>query len=201
MGEDFETRHVHEIYTQISHSFDTTRHTMWPQVHTWQSNLPDGTHVAEIGCGNGKNMTLPHLDYTGCDPCPTFVNICQSKGLNVTVGNIMDLPFTDSAFDAVMCIAVLHHLSTPERRQRGIDELLRICKPGGHLLISVWALKQDSTSRRQITEPDMLIPWQTQSLSRYYHMFEQPELEDLFVGCEVKTYYAASNWFAEVIKT
>lgn len=42
-----------------------------------------------------------------------------------------------------ICIAVIHHLSTADRRLAAIKELIRIIKPGGRVLISVWALEQD----------------------------------------------------------
>ena len=43
-----------------------------------------------------------------------------------------------------MCIAVLHHLSTPERRLAGLRELVRIIRPGGLVLVYVWALEQEA---------------------------------------------------------
>ena len=42
-----------------------------------------------------------------------------------------------------ICIAVIHHLSTAARRLAAIKELARIIRPGGRILISVWALEQD----------------------------------------------------------
>ena len=42
----------------------------------------------------------------------------------------------------MISIAVIHHFSTPERRKEAIAELLRIVKPGGKVLIFVWAMEQ-----------------------------------------------------------
>lgn len=204
MSEAFEIKHVHDVYAQISDSFDGTRHKMWPRVHKWQSRLPDKSRVADIGCGNGKNMQFERLKYRGCDMCPGLLEVCRTKGLDVCHGNVLEIPFETESFDAVMCIAVLHHLSTPERRREGIIELLRICRSGGTVLISVWAFEQDSTSRRVVTQPEMMMPWKGGDVDqyRYYHMFQRDELEALFVGlsCEIKIYYEASNWYVEVIK-
>ena len=204
MAEAFEIKHVHDVYTQISDSFDVTRHSMWPRVYKWQSSLPDSSLVADIGCGNGKNMKFERLTYQGCDMCPELLELCQTKGLNVSHGNVLEIPFETESFDAVMCIAVLHHLSTMERRRQGITELLRICRPGGTILISVWAFEQDSKSRRSVTQSEMMIPWKGGNADylRYYHMFQKSELEALFAGlaCEIKIYYEASNWYVEVTK-
>lgn len=42
-----------------------------------------------------------------------------------------------------LCIAVLHHLSTAERRLAGLRELVRVTRPGGLVLVYVWALEQE----------------------------------------------------------
>lgn len=45
-------------------------------------------------------------------------------------------------FDAVVSIGVIHHLSTEKRRIRALQELERILRPGGKIMIYVWALEQ-----------------------------------------------------------
>lgn len=52
--------------------------------------------------------------------------------------------FRSNAFDVCLCIAVLHHLSTPERRLAGLKELVRVTRPGGLVLVYVWALEQEA---------------------------------------------------------
>ena len=49
---------------------------------------------------------------------------------------------SSSTFDACISIAVIHHLSTTERRANAIREILRIVKPNGLVLIYVWAQEQ-----------------------------------------------------------
>lgn len=53
-----------------------------------------------------------------------------------------------------MCIAVLHHLSTAERRLAGLRELVRITRPGGLVLVYVWALEQEAkkVKKKQLKE-------------------------------------------------
>ena len=58
--------------------------------------------------------------------------------------------FSSNSFDACISIAVIHHLSTIERRANAIRELLRIVKPGGLVLVYVWAMEQD----KDITSSD-----------------------------------------------
>ena len=42
-------------------------------------------------------------------------------------------------------IAVIHHMATHERRRYAIEECIRVLKPGGRLLLCVWAYEQVST--------------------------------------------------------
>ena len=55
-----------------------------------------------------------------------------------------------------LCIAVLHHLSTAERRLSGLRELVRITRPGGLVLVYVWALEQEAkkVKKNQLKEVD-----------------------------------------------
>jgi hypothetical protein len=43
----------------------------------------------------------------------------------------------------VLCIAVLHHISTVERRLQLLRELARVLKPGGQGIVTVWATEQE----------------------------------------------------------
>ena len=55
-----------------------------------------------------------------------------------------------------LCIAVLHHLSTAERRLSGLRELVRITRPGGLVLVYVWALEQEAkkVKKKHLKEVD-----------------------------------------------
>ncbi|GKT34407.1 Probable tRNA methyltransferase 9-like protein like protein [Aduncisulcus paluster] len=66
-------------------------------------------------------------------------------------------PFGDGTFSHVIFIAALHHLSTPERRKAALHEVWRVCKPGGTVLIYVWAMEQ--TGKRKVTTPDSFVEW------------------------------------------
>jgi SAM-dependent methyltransferase len=57
--------------------------------------------------------------------------------------------------DACISIAVLHHISTLTRRRQAVRELIRIVRPGGKILICVWAYEQAS---RQFAAQDVLVP-------------------------------------------
>lgn len=97
-------------------------------------------------------------------------------GADVAVADGLVLPFREGSADFVICIAVIHHLSTKARRIDAIRQLLRCIRrrtdpvekhqeqeqeQGGQVLVYVWALEQ-SNSRRgwdEGGEQDLLVPW------------------------------------------
>jgi SAM-dependent methyltransferase len=139
--------------------------------------------VGDIGCGNGKNMYLSRKDikFKGMDFSKEFVKICKLKNLDVIEGNILDIPFEDNYFDNVICIAVIHHFSERKDRIKAIEELLRITKPKGKILIYVWAFAQPENSKRKFKTRDEMVPYKKingEVYFRYYHLYDKGELEN-----------------------
>jgi SAM-dependent methyltransferase len=123
---------IREVYNNIAHDFDRTRFQVWLIIKKFINSLPKNCSVADIGCGNGKNIDLSRKDinYKGMDISDAFVKICIKKELDVIQGNILNIPFENNQFDNSMSIAVIHHLSDRMDRIKAISELLRITKPG-----------------------------------------------------------------------
>jgi SAM-dependent methyltransferase len=106
-----------------------------------KDHLAPKSRVLEVGAGPGHVATFV-----------SGVNIIQTDvGFNpwlhlVTSGE--KLPFADASFDAVIAIAVLHHLDFPAR---ALSEFARVIKPGGKLLIleahNSWLLRMLLTLR------------------------------------------------------
>ena len=196
-----EQTHVVDTYNKIAPLFDKTRVYTWPKTKEFldqivHKNGIDGTiKVADIGCGNGRNIKYlidegcisPAFDLCGCDASEEFVRICKYKKMNVILGNITNLPYDDNTFDFVFCIAVIHHLSTLELRKKAVEELIRITKHGGKILIQVWAQHQEY-SKVKYTEQDVMIPWKqgkTLIADRYYHLFLDNELAELCTASNI----------------
>lgn len=57
------------------------------------------------------------------------------------------------AVDAVVCIAVLHHIASAARRVRLLAELARVLRPGGRALVTVWASQQEEPAKLAKWEP------------------------------------------------
>ena len=177
------TQSVADTYNHIAQDFSNTRtkYNIWQSVRNFIEGLPAESLVADIGCGNGKNMQLRHdeLEYIGMDISEEMVTICQTRGFNVVHGDILKIPFADNSVDACISIAVIHHLTTRAERIAGIRELIRITKPGGKILIYVWAFEQPESSKRKFTSHDEMVPFTNKDGTkhyRYYHLYTDGEL-------------------------
>ena len=103
-------------------------------------HLKPGMSVLDCGCGPGTitqgiAQIVAPSKVVGCDLEPGMVEraaaLSEGKGLDnlsFQVGNILDLPFEDNTFDAVMSCAVTEHLSEPVK---AMSELGRVVKKGG----------------------------------------------------------------------
>ena len=106
--------------------------------------MPSGSLVLDAGCGNGKYFGLnPDCFFVGCDISAPLIQICVDRGHEVLVADAVNLPYKTGFGDAAISIAVLHHLSTEIRRKKAIEELVRVVKKGGLVLITVWAVEQE----------------------------------------------------------
>lgn len=158
----FEKKHVHSVYDNIADHFSGTRYQAWPQVDEFVQSLPEGTTLADIGCGNGKYLsTNPNIITIGCDISFNLLKLAHDRGCNVAVGDSLAVPLRSNSFDNTISIAVLHHIASRKRRIESINEMLRITRPGGQVLITVWAKEQDGSGGRVFNQGDVWVPFKT----------------------------------------
>jgi SAM-dependent methyltransferase len=194
---------VAQTYNAIAQDFSHTRYSVWGGVRTFLDSLPKGSLVGDIGCGNGKNMLYKQerLKYEGVDISSEFVGICRSRGLSVKEGSVLDIPASAAQYDHTMSIAVIHHLRTREERLQAIRELYRVTKPGGSVLIYVWAAEQPADSKRKFAGGDTIVPFHKKDGSihgRFYHIYVEGELEQEIRSAlgdiPVRIGYDTGNW-------
>lgn len=142
-AKQFERAHVHEVYNGIADHFSSTRHSAWPGVAKFIDTMTPYSMMLDVGCGNGKYLNLrKDLFCFGCDYSDQLIRICNERNFNCFVSDCLNLPGKTDYFDYVISIAVLHHLSTKERRVMALKEMLRVLKPNGKALVTVWAKEQ-----------------------------------------------------------
>lgn len=188
-----ETQYVTEVYNKIGVHFDITRVNKWSWITEFIVNLNPNSYILDNGCGNGRNMLYPYHTFIGLDSSKIFIDICKKKGLNCEIGDMCKLPYSNNQFDAILSIAVFHHLSTIERRIQALKEMYRILKPNGKLLLSVWSIIQPKKTRRVFTQyGDTIVPWKNidETYERYYYIFEISEICSLFekIGFNIESH-------------
>eukprot|EP00873_Tetraselmis_striata_P033272 jgi/Tetstr1/453536/TSEL_040504.t1 len=168
--EQLEQLHVHQVYNSIAPHFSSTRVAIWPKVREFIEALPTGAVLVDAGCGNGKYFTVRQdIAVIASDRSTGLVEQAWRKmqppdaqhsvrgadlaagrcspAADVYVADAMRLAIRAGSCDALVCVAVLHHVSSAERRVRMLAELMRVLRPGGRALVTVWAQEQQDAKK------------------------------------------------------
>ena len=222
--DEYEDTHVHQVYEHIAPHFSQTRYKPWPLISEFLLSLSPGSVGLDIGCGNGKYLDInPDIYIIGSDRSSELVQIAQRKKKtragDVAIGDILSLPHRLGGFDFAISIAVVHHLSTRERRVQAIRSILDNLSDSedeskaGRAMIYVWALEQENSRRgwNKEHEQDVMVPWvmkkpkdstgyvEEKTFKRYYHLYRKGELEEDIgqaEGAVVDSGYEKDNWWA-----
>ncbi|KAI0552726.1 uracil-5--methyltransferase TRM9 [Xylaria curta] len=208
--EAYEDEHVHSVYESIAGHFSSTRYKPWPFIASFlRERVTPGSVGLDVGCGNGKYLGVREggdVHIVGSDRSPSLVRIARGRGFDVAVADGLALPFRPGCADFVLCIAVIHHMSTRDRRVDALRRLLECARrDGGQVLVYVWALEQSSSRRGWDvnSEQDQLVPWVMKAnqnkkdkgsggdggeggaggdvdatYERFYHLYREGELEE-----------------------
>ncbi len=139
-------------------------------VSFFMERLTPGMSVLDCGCGPGTitqgiARAVAPGNVIGCDLEPGMVARAAAlaedadlPNLSFQVGNILDLPFEDNTFDAVVSCAVTEHLSEPVK---AMSELGRVVKPGG-----IVGITRTDWSATLVSPP-------CDALTRFFDLFER----------------------------
>ena len=221
----YEIAHVHDVYQAIAPHFSSTRHKPWPLVSMFLNSLPNGSVGLDIGCGNGKYLPVnPHVFIIASDRSANLVEIArQYEPHSAVVADTLDLPHPQGLFDVAISIAVIHHLSTAERRVEAVKAVLETLRlpsaegKGGKALFYVWALEQEHSRRGwgEGDKQDVMVPWVMKQdgngevlegakiFNRYYHLYKHGELErdiEKAGGAMIESGDERDNWWAVAVR-
>ena len=185
-------------YDAIAEEYDAARPRPWPETLTFEAALPRASRILDLGCGGGRNLAFLRTHghaVVGLDASRGVLRRSAAKvgASGLVLGDLVGLPFRDRAFDAVHCMATLHHLPSEDERRQTVLEVARVLRPGGLVLFGVWALEADRF--RAILEEqgrrvdgraaDVRVPWRRSDglvVQRFYHLFHAGELEGLIAA-------------------
>jgi SAM-dependent methyltransferase len=112
-------------------SFNTERRREWVARHA--AATPPGSRVLDVGAGVGQYRQLfQHCEYRAHDFGLEPATSGQYTPLDYE-SDITAIPVPDASFDVVLCTEVLEHVPEPIV---ALNEMVRILRPGGSLLIS-----------------------------------------------------------------
>lgn len=94
----------------------------------------------DIGAGTGilaERLADTGMEITALDPFPGMLEQLRRRrpGIETVVANGEAIPFADGAFDLAYSVAVMHHIAEPAKVRRTLAEMVRVTRPGGHILI------------------------------------------------------------------
>ena len=101
--------------------------------------------LLDIGCGTGSFLrevkrNFPRLAVTGLDLSEPYLALASRRlsdwsRVALIPGAAESMPFADGKFDIVSCIYLFHELP-PVVRRAVVDEIRRVLKPGGTLIMA-----------------------------------------------------------------
>jgi 2-polyprenyl-3-methyl-5-hydroxy-6-metoxy-1,4-benzoquinol methylase len=103
----------------------------------YKDSTPFSNHgkLLDIGCGGGKYLrSMQRLGWNveGVEFNSSAVQTCSDMGLTVYQGELSDAAIEDCTYDVVTARHVLEHIPEP---QQFIEEIFRILKPGGLMIL------------------------------------------------------------------
>jgi len=140
------------------------------QLRSIAGSLPLGKRILEVGCGPSSYLWRLGLCPVGLDISASYTKNFVSSGGQAVTGSAQKLPFDPSSFDCIWCIGLLHHLPD-EIAKDSIQEMMRVCRPEGYIVI-VDAVYPTDALRRPMA-------WVIRKLDRGRHMRQQGELKSL----------------------
>jgi ubiquinone/menaquinone biosynthesis C-methylase UbiE len=106
-----------------------------------QAQIQAGQKVLDLGCGTATltiliKLTHPSAEVVGLDGDSRVLAIGRAKAVSAGAELALDqgmsfhLPYPDESINRVLSSLLFHHL-TSENKQRTLDEVYRVLRPGG----------------------------------------------------------------------
>ncbi|GAB1541502.1 demethylmenaquinone methyltransferase [Scytonema sp. NUACC21] len=143
---DNKRNYIRQLFNNISTRYDFINNLiflghikLWHQWALSDLELKPGTNILDIGCGTGHSTQYLHYRYPGLniegmDLSPGMLSEARRlhPHLNFFEGDVCAIPRPDATYDLVTTIFTFRNFPN---HQTPINEMLRVLRPGGKLLI------------------------------------------------------------------
>jgi ubiquinone/menaquinone biosynthesis C-methylase UbiE len=137
------------------------------------ARIKDGESVLDLACGTGTlaievKRNTPKAKVTGLDADGSILARARAKAKDAAVkvdfqqGLSTDLPYDARRFDVVLSTLFFHHL-TDEAKADSAEEIRRVLRLGGRVLIADWGRSQDPAMRVAFVPVQLLDGFRTTS--------------------------------------
>lgn len=156
---------VQNMFNSIAESYDMLNHLMSMDIDkSWrkkairkiQEDLSENAPISllDLACGTGdfsiaSAKMISGIMVTGVDLSEGMLEVMKKKveaeglsdRISMSVGDGENLPFEDNTFDR---ISIAFGIRNFENREKGLQEMLRVLKPGGRLVILELSLPENA---------------------------------------------------------
>ncbi|MEK6895674.1 MAG: class I SAM-dependent methyltransferase [Nanoarchaeota archaeon] len=173
-----ESEDQRKVWDDIAPEWDEFKHNTDKRVLNFLETK--GGNVLDLGCASGRFFVKSSAKFYGVDFSQEMLNIAKKNAIRLGVNfegfkvdlSSENLPFKDDFFDRIICVAVLHCITSEKGRTNLLKEIKRVLKKDGKALIKVW----NRSSKRFGGKEEKFISWRDKG-KRYYYFYSPEELK------------------------
>ena len=141
--------------TGDAYNFSLQHHYMVDGFRALCGDPPASARILDIGCGNGLfwQALFGNRAVVGVDFSIGMCSLAMARGMEVYHADARALPFADAQFDLLYSAEILQYIDDLPAL---MAELARICRPGGHIIVST--LNRLSLLRRSVRAVRRVFP-------------------------------------------
>jgi len=184
-----------ELFRQEEHRWEDPHHT----VVTFAEDLREhrSQSVLDLGCGAGRHVVyLANLGFQviASDISQTGLSVTQhrlaSRNLlaHLHLCDVTAIPLADGSVDAVVTLYVIYH-NRLARIQRTVEEIRRVLRPGGLLLVSLISQRGHRYGQGKEVEQDTFLPTIGADAGLPHHFFDAAGVQSLMGSFHVTRLY------------
>ncbi|MDJ0852367.1 MAG: class I SAM-dependent methyltransferase [Myxococcota bacterium] len=160
--------------------------------------------ILDVACGTGRTLSqiataLPDSQLFGVDLSPYYLESARERladvpNVSLVSENAEKLPYRDGYFDIVTSTYLFHELPRKARRTV-VNELHRVLRPGGLLVIEDSAQLEEATDLTPFLEG-----FATQMHEPFYRDYIRDDLSGLVAECGFSVEGSQRAWLAKVVR-